>query len=303
LRTGPLLALLLGTVILPGVGTLAVGIIALALWREAFDIVFGVLVLVFAILAVLGCIWALAYLRRSERLVQMQTEFVANVSHELRTPLAGIHLLVETLERGAETEERRGEVFALLKERITHLEELVERILRWRRLEHGARTIERTPQEVGALVAEALLPFKGNGEPEIEVVVHEPLPLVLADRDAVVDALRNLLDNAVKYGGEHGSIEVVARPGSDDVVIEVRDQGPGIPRRERKRIFERFYRVPVHLRSKQGTGLGLSIVRHVIQEHRGKIRVESEPGIGSAFIVHLPAADAIEPTIEREADR
>ena len=134
LPTGALLTLLLGMVIAPALLSLSVGIVALALWRQAFDIVFGVLVLCFAATAIAGGLTAIAFLRRSARLAELQTDFVANVSHELRTPLAGIRLLGETLEMGrAEEPEKRKEVIELLLADVARLEHQVERLLRWRR--------------------------------------------------------------------------------------------------------------------------------------------------------------------------
>jgi len=295
IRTRGLLSVLVGTVVLPAFLSISVGIVALALWREDFDIVFGVLVLVFAVLSVIGAFVTLALLRRSERLVEMQSDFVANVSHELRTPLAGVRLMVETLERNrAEDPVQRAEVLALLAGGVSRLEAIVERILRWRRLEAGAMAYDWEDVDAEAVVREAVAPFvevPGGSAAEIELLVRGPLPRIRGDRAALLDAVHNLVENAVKFGGERGPVEVLVASIGREIVIEVRDQGPGIPRRERRRIFERFYRAAVHLRSKQGSGLGLAIVRQVIADHGGRITVESEPGVGSAFIVRLPARE------------
>jgi two-component system, OmpR family, phosphate regulon sensor histidine kinase PhoR len=284
---------LLGTVALPAAGTLTLGILSLALYRAGFDVVSGVLMLVFAGLAIIGGSVTWVFVRSAERLARMQTDFVANVSHELRTPLAGIRLLVETLARGrAERPEKRQEVLELLEQRVDHLERLVERILRWQRLEAGAMELEHEPLEVSELVEGALAPYRDAlARTPLKTALAPGLPPVLGDRAALTDALRNLVDNAIKFGGDHGPVEVVARQLEQEILIEVRDSGPGIPHHERKRIFERFYRVRAHMRSKQGTGLGLAIVRQVVTQHGGRVVVESEPGQGSAFIVHLPLAE------------
>jgi len=294
LPTGALLTLLLGMVIAPALLSLSVGIVALALWRQAFDIVFGVLVLCFAATAIAGGLTAIAFLRRSARLAELQTDFVANVSHELRTPLAGIRLLGETLEMGrAEEPEKRKEVIELLLADVARLEHQVERLLRWRRLDAGAAELEREPLRPADLVAEVVEPYatpRGGAEARFELQLDDGLPTVVGDRAALADALRNLVDNAVKFGGDRGAIEVSVRSDGDDVLFEVRDQGPGIPRRDRKQVFERFYRVGLHPRSKQGLGLGLSIAQGVVAAHGGRIRVDSEPGLGTAVSMWLPAA-------------
>jgi len=292
LPVGGIFWLLLGAVVCPAVFSVAVGIVALALSRQAFDIVFGVLVLCFAVLGIVGGAVAMGLLRRSERLAQMQNDFVANVSHELRTPLAGIRLLAETIALGrAEDPSRRKEVADLLLQQSERLHETIGRILTWRRLEAGAAIFQLASEQPDGLINEAIEPFAtgltGTGI-EIHTHVDADLPAVRVDRDAMIDVLRNLVDNAVKFGGDKGPVEVVATTRGDTVVIEVRDQGPGIPGRERKRIFERFYRVPVHMRGKQGAGLGWAIVKAIAEAHQGWVEVESEAGIGTAFLLHLP---------------
>jgi len=294
LKTRAILVLMLGTVLSPALLSISVGIIALALSRQAFDVVFGILVLVFAATAIAGALLALWFLRRSDQLMRLQTDFVANVSHELRTPLAGIHLLVDTLALGrAEAPDKRAEVLELLKGHIERLEDLVKRILTWQYLESGRSHFELAPQPVRPLVEEAVKALAEQARSQgsrVDLLLPPGLPRVLVDHKAIVDALRNLIDNALKFGGDKGPVEVVGKSGIGEVILEVRDQGPGIPEHARARIFERFYRVPVHRRSKQGIGLGLAIVRQVIDAHHGRIYVESEPGMGSAFILHLPAA-------------
>ncbi len=116
------------------------------------------------------------------------------------------------------------------------------------------------------------------------------LPSVLGDRESLMTAFRNLIHNAVKFGDAGELVEVLARREGEEVVVEVRDKGPGIPLRERKHIFEQFYRAPGHARTKPGTGLGLAIVQRVMDGHRGRVGLESEVGVGSVFIVRLPVA-------------
>jgi len=297
LRTGALLWLLLAAVIVPALLSLAVGIIALVLWRAPFDIVFGVLVLCFAAMVLTGGVLSLLYLRRTARLAEMQTDFIANVSHELRTPLAGIRLLVETLTLGrAAAPGQREQVLERLAAEVHRLEDLVARILSWRRIESGAAVVQRERLQLAPLVDEAVAAIAAQATagppPRLAVELAPDLPAIEGDREALLTALRNLLHNAVKFGGDRGPVEVSARGAAGEVVVAVRDQGPGIPPSERKRIFERFYRVPAHDRQRQGTGLGLAIVRRVAQEHGGQLQVESEAGTGSTFTLRLPVARA-----------
>ena len=295
-----LLGLLLGTVVLPALGALSLGIIALALQRAGFDIVLGVLILVFAVLSCVGGLITLAFVRRSARLAQMQTDFVANVSHELRTPLAGIRLLVETLARGrADNVVMQDEVFALLQDRVGNLEGLVARILKWQHLEAGVHTFDMQPLVVADLIEEAIAPYiapsmassidnTSNRKAVVRVDVGNDLPRVHGDRAALIDAIRNLVDNAIKFGGDAGPVDIRVHASEANIVMSVYDHGPGIPPVEHQRIFERFYRVPGQSRQKQGTGLGLAIVSQVVAAHHGRILLESEPEKGSLFMIQLP---------------
>jgi signal transduction histidine kinase len=291
--TRTLLALLVGAVIVPGVLSLSVGIIALALWREGWDIAFGVLVLCFACMAITGGAAALLYVRRTARLAEQQSEFVANVSHELRTPIAGMRLMAETLELDrAGTPEQRGQVLARLQSEIDRLDQLVDRILRWRRLEAAAGPLDAERLDVATLVGEVAARFHDRGKDAVglHVSVGALLSPVNGDRDALTDAIANLVDNALKFGGDKGPVELVVRQGAGELLIEVRDEGPGIPEHERGRVVERFYRAALHRRSQQGTGLGLAIVDGVVRAHGGALEIASEPGIGSVFTIRLPAA-------------
>jgi two-component system phosphate regulon sensor histidine kinase PhoR len=292
LPTGALLGLLVGAVVVPAVLAISVGIIALILYREAFDIVLGVLVLCFAAMALTGGVVAIAFLRRSARLAEMQTDFIANVSHELRTPLAGIRLMVETLSMGrASAPGEQEKVLARTVKEVRRLEDLVTRILDWRRLESGVLELDFEEQPIHAVLGEAI--DAATSDPQLcEVTVETQLPddalQVWGDRQALVDAFRNLVHNAVKYGGEYGPVVVRAEQDDAMVRVEVRDRGPGIPTAHRRRIFDQFYRVVDHVRSKEGTGLGLAIVRRLIDAHRGTLELSSDPGAETTFIVRLP---------------
>jgi two-component system phosphate regulon sensor histidine kinase PhoR len=163
-------------------------------------------------------------------------------------------------------------------------------------MEAGKRVYVLRPESVAAIVEDARTAFAastvGRGV-SLDVRVPSGLPQVLADRAAMEDALLNLLTNAYKYTGEDKQIVLGARADEGHVYLWVRDNGIGIPRREHRRVFEKFYRVDERLsRAVEGSGLGLAIVRHVVVAHRGRIDLESEPGQGSTFTIALPHAPA-----------
>lgn len=229
------------------------------------------------------------------RLSRLQTDFVSNVSHELRTPLTSIRMFVETLQSGrVQDPEKVQECLGIIAAESERLTRKIERVLSWARIEAGRRVWEMQPVPPRALVDGALAAFSAHqlmdGNP-VTVDVPEGLPLVSADQEAIEEALLNLLSNARKYGGADVHIRVEARAERAFVAIGVEDDGPGIPRSERKRIFEKFYRPDLlQTRRAEGSGLGLSIVRAIVVAHRGKVDVESEEGRGSRFTIRLRRA-------------
>ena len=142
---------------------------------------------------------------------------------------------------------------------------------------------------VGEALAQLESQLTGTGV-EVRLELPDDPPAVNADRDAVVEALLNLMSNAVKYGGEGGVIRVRVRQDRKRVLIDVEDDGPGIPRQEQRRVFERFYRGSDQVVTRtQGSGLGLAMANLVVRTHGGKIRLQSAPGEGSCFTIDLPA--------------
>jgi len=233
------------------------------------------------------------YVSRQMRLTQLKNDLIATISHELKTPLASMRVLVDTLVEGRVTsDEQAKEYFRLISKENERLTHLVDNFLTFSRMERNKRAFEFSRTNVAEAVRAAvdLVRDRCSGPASrLEMSVAENIPPVTADRDAIVTVLVNLLDNALKYTGEKKEITVRAHADRDWVSLEVSDNGAGISRRERKRIFDRFYQVDQSLsRATGGCGLGLSIVRFIVDAHNGVIEVDSEVGKGTTFRVKLP---------------
>ena len=231
------------------------------------------------------------------RLEQVRKDFVANVSHELRTPLTSIKGYVEALLDGAK--DNPGEATRFLQiilKQSDRLNLILEDLLQLSQIESGLVRFKREPVQLGALVERTLpliKPMADKKRQSLAVAVPPDLPPVSGDEDRLVQVLTNLLDNAVKYTPEGGSISIVGRPVDEPAQVElsVADTGIGIPETDRPRVFERFYRVDkARSRELGGTGLGLSIVKHIVEGHGGRIWVEGNRPTGSRFVLRLPTA-------------
>ena len=280
-------------VFLPAALMLAVGILMLVYGSVARDYVFGGLILALVTTTVAGTSATLAVLYREAEVARLQTDFVNKVSHDLRTPLTSIRMFVETLQLGRlQDPERQAEALEIIADETARLSTLINRLLDWARMESGKRTFQLRRQRVEEIVDAALQAFEPQrlaGGTELTRSVEANLPLVAADPQALTEAVLNLLNNAHKYTGPVKKIAVTARREGPSVVIRVSDNGPGIPRRDQKRIFDKFYRAQDPLaRSIEGTGLGLAMVKHIVRAHGGHVAVESEVGKGAAFSIALP---------------
>jgi len=288
--------LIVGFVFLPAALLLAVGILILVYGSVPRDYLFGTLILSFVATTLVGAILTTVVLAREARVAKLQTDFVNKVSHELRTPLTSIRMFVETLQLGRIPDpERQREALEIVADETARLSGLITRLLDWARMESGRRTYRLSRQPVAPIVdraLEALAPQLLHQPAEVVREVAPDLPPVLADREALAEAILNLLNNALKYTGPSKRIVVgAATGGSSGVWIRVSDNGPGIAGREQKRIFQKFYRARDPLsRTIEGTGLGLAMVKHIVQGHGGRITVRSEVGQGASFGIWLPAA-------------
>lgn len=229
----------------------------------------------------------------NQRLARLQTDFVSNVSHELRTPLTSIRMFVETLQMDrARDPQQTKECLDLLASETERLSAMIERMLNWARMEAGRRDYSLLPVRISVVAEKAVQAFRAQrlAGPPVDLVVDVPqsLPEIDADADALAEAVLNLLSNAFKYGGEGNRIVLRGWAEADEAILEVADQGEGIAPRDRKRIFDKFYRAEQLLsRNTDGIGLGLSIVRHVVEGHRGRVECDSEPDKGTKFRIHL----------------
>ena len=255
----------------------------------------GLVVVTVVVLVLLA--WGLV--RRQTALTQLRNDLVANVTHELKTPLSSMRLLVETLLNAPQLNEQTArEYLQLIAKENLRLSRLIDNFLMFSRIERNKYVFAFESVRAAAIAEGAAAAVRERFQvPEcrFDVTIPAHLPRVLADADALVTALVNLLDNAWKYSGEAKQIALTATAHDGSVVFAVRDNGIGLPPRDAKRIFQRFYQVHPHLSpTRGGCGLGLSIVQFIVSAHRGTVRVESAPGHGSTFIITLPVADGRE---------
>lgn len=238
------------------------------------------------------------------RTAEVRNDFVANVSHELKTPVGGISLLAEALADAAGDEEAVRRFAGRMHKESARLSALVQDIIELSRLQ-GTDMVDRArPVDLNRLVHDAVESNRLNAENRnITVVVGGAVEgEVYGDAPMLTTALRNLIDNAIRYSPEGSQVGVGLRSREGMAQVSVADQGPGIAPEEQDRIFERFYRVDsARSRHTGGTGLGLSIVKHVVANHGGEVSLWSQPGQGSTFTVRLPEMEPVD-TVE-PADR
>jgi signal transduction histidine kinase len=240
----------------------------------------------------LGVFFVARALARELRVAEMKSSFVSSVSHDLKTPLALIQLFAETLELGRlKNTDRAQEYYRIINSEARKLTRLINNLLDFSKIEAGLRSYKKEPVNLTDLTRGVLESLESQFQHnQFTVITHfdGEVP-ALIDREAAVQAIENLISNAMKYSPEHREITVdVDREGSYGVV-RVSDRGIGVPPRLQSKIFRKFYRVQTDAGSgPQGTGLGLAIVDHVMRGHSGFVRVDSEPGRGSQFTLHFP---------------
>lgn len=232
---------------------------------------------------------------REMELVRQQSDFVSAVSHEFRTPLTSMRHLTELLaSNSVPTEARKAQYYELLSRETARLHRMVESLLSFGRIEAGAYAWHRGPVEPGAFVTAVLEDYRLEPQAagrELLCEIERDLPPILADREALSRALWNLLENAGKYSEPGSAIRVFARHRDRSVLLGVEDHGSGIAPAEQGRIFQKFTRGADAKRAGiRGVGIGLALVKRITEAHGGSVRLTSEPGRGSTFILELPCS-------------
>ena len=225
-------------------------------------------------------------------LERSRTEFVGNVSHELRTPLTNLLGYLDTVrDMSPDEEETRSRFLETAERNAVRLATIIEDLLELAKLEAPGHSLERRPIRLGPLLDRIAARHRSDGDgigSNVDVTVEANVEVV-GSSSLLDQAVDNLTSNALRYGGPEGRVRISATVDCDQTTITVADEGPGIAPRHLPRLFERFYRVDnARSRAAGGTGLGLAIVKHIAVAHGGRVRVESELGVGTRFMIDLP---------------
>ena len=231
--------------------------------------------------------------RREVQAANLRSQFVSAVSHELKTPLTSIRMFAETLQmRDTDDANRRNEYLETIISESERLSRLLNNVLEFSRVEQGTKSYRPESTSLAEIVRASARAMQYPCHQEgftLTVDVPDDMPLVAVDRDAIEQAVLNLLTNAMKYSGASRDVALTLTTDDGNAVIAVSDRGVGITEDEQRRIFEKFYRVSTsHVDGIPGTGLGLTLVRHIAEAHGGSVTVSSKAAQGSTFSIHLP---------------
>ncbi|GAA5025568.1 hypothetical protein GCM10011506_10310 [Marivirga lumbricoides] len=245
------------------------------------------------LIIVIGVIVIIKNIREALRIAELKSDFVANVSHEIRTPLSLIRMYSETLLLGrAPTDEKKKHYYNVIFQESGRLTYLVNNILDFSRIEANRKTYQMGKISLNEVVKDVYEQYSHSFEEkqvQNQLKLNEKEIYISADKQALEEAISNLIDNAIKYN--ESSIQVIISTYSDTkyAYCEVKDNGIGIPDGEESKIFDKFYRVERSLTQKtKGTGLGLSLVKHIMEAHRGEVRLKNKFGKGCSFILKFP---------------
>ncbi len=233
---------------------------------------------------------ALETAEKLRELDRMRTDFVSMVSHELRSPMTVVAGIAEILDKREDrlTEAQRREFIDTLGREARRLARLVSEALDLESIDRGRLVLQLAPVDVGELAQESI--SDGGVADRTETTIEDGDLVIDADRDRVKQVLLNLLSNAAKFSEEDSPITVIVRPQGASILVAVRDRGPGIKPEDRDRLFQRFTRLVATSGAKPGSGLGLYLSKKIVEQHRGDMWVESEPGQGATFWFRLPRA-------------
>lgn len=245
-----------------------------------------------------GSAFLLYAISKEHRANQLKSEFISNVSHELKTPLSLIRMFGELLMLGkVKTPEKGREYAEIITREAERLSRLIDNVLDFSRIERGKAAYDMKVGDLGEVVERALDFYRYRLEREgrqLEVDVAADLPTTLLDENAMTLVLLNLVDNALKYGGDSPiTVRLRTERKGTELHLSVIDRGPGIAWDEQRKIFERFYRArSVRKKNVRGSGIGLALVRHISEAHGGRVTVESAPSQGATFTVIIPVVRA-----------
>ncbi|MCD4763831.1 MAG: cell wall metabolism sensor histidine kinase WalK [Desulfobacterales bacterium] len=244
----------------------------------------------------IGILVVLNDVTRLRHLENMRKEFVSNVSHEIKTPLTAIKGFVETLSQGAmENPDEAKRFLNIIEKHVNRLVSIIEDLMHLSVIEQRDKSegIKLEKGHIRSVIKTAIQVCQAKAESKkikVNLICHEDISTKI-DTQLLEQAAVNLLDNAIKYSEKGGLVQIEVITTDTEVCISFKDHGIGIPKEHLPRLFERFYRVDkARSRKLGGTGLGLAIVKHIIQTHGGYVTVESNPGEGSNFVIHLPKA-------------
>jgi len=253
-----------------------------------------ILLLIMDVVLLLGAWFVYRNIRQQIRLTQLKSDFISNVSHEIRTPLALINMYSETLEMGrVPTEEKKKEYYKVINTEANRLSRMVNNILNFNKIESGRRDYHFVNGSLNETVESIVENYRQHLDQkgfEIECKLENDLPHIKMDREAVSEAIVNLIDNAVKYSHDIKRIEIKTELRDEVVCVNINDSGIGIATKDQALVFDKFFRVSTgDLAYKaKGSGIGLSIVKHIMDAHQGKIELDSKPGKGSCFSLCFP---------------
>jgi two-component system phosphate regulon sensor histidine kinase PhoR len=246
----------------------------------------------------LGVITVLHDITALKQMDRMKSQFVSTVSHEIQSPMNSVLMQLKVILDGlaGEVTEKQRAILTRASEKINNLSRLAAELLDLARIESGLISLEREPVDMAALIRDQVafhLPRAESESIRLEMDLPETLPFLLANRQNMEEVLSNLITNAIKYSPGGGRVTISASAGADFLCVRVQDTGIGISPEDLTRIFQQFYRVKDEkTRYINGTGLGLAIVKSIVESHQGRIKVESQPGEGSTFIIFLPVLPA-----------
>ena len=263
----------------------------------------GIYLFIFILIALfmlLGFVFTIYTLNVELRLNKQKSEFISNVSHELKSPLTSIRMMTEMLyHKRVETEERKSAYYSAMMEESEHLSHLIDNILDFSRMDDDRKKYDFINLDLDELLLKFLESTRERiPEPGFDIRYSRPdrVPVIQADRNAILQVFYNLVDNAIKFSGTSRQIDINLLSKDDELQLCVKDHGIGISSKDQEKIFDRFYRCdePQRLGIK-GSGIGLTIVKKIMEAHKGHLTLESSPGEGSTFCVHLPINKNTEP--------